>query len=356
MRRPRRRSPWARGTSERGPSERRNCRRRAHRHSASLLSRDSLERHQVWWYLAAVPTGAALGLLLPEAADHLGAAVWPVLAVLLFATFAQISARDIPRALRDRRFLAAALLANFVLVPLLVAALVRVVPQDGPLVLGLLLVLLVPCTDWFLTFTHLGGGDAARASALTPLTLGLQLLLLPVYLSLFAASDVSGVFGLAALAPALWVLGLPLTAALAAEAASARVPALGRLREGSGILPVPLLALVLLLVAASHITQVSRSLSVLPWVLLVSLLYLAGALAIAVLVARAMRLPTAQGRTLAFSLSTRNSFIVLPFALSLPAGWEVTAAVIVTQSLIELCAMIACVRIVPRTLFRELSA
>ncbi|WP_084500172.1 hypothetical protein [Brevibacterium album] len=355
MRRPRRRSPWARGTSERGASDHRDRRHSAPHHSASFLSRDSLERHQVWWYLIAVPTGAALGLMLPGPASRLGDAVWPVLAVLLFATFAQVSVRDIPRALRDRRFLTAALLANFALVPLLVAGLVRVVPQDEPLVLGLLLVLLVPCTDWFLTFTHLGGGDAARASALTPLTLGLQLLLLPVYLSLFTGFDMSGVFGPAALAPALWVLGLPLAAALAAEAASPRLPSLGRLREGSGVLPVPLLALVLLIVAASHITQVSRSLAVLPWVLLVSLLYLAGALAIAVLVARAMRLPTAQGRTLAFSLSTRNSFIVLPFALSLPAGWEVTAAVIVTQSLLELCAMIACVRIVPRTLFRELS-
>lgn len=351
MRCPRRRSPRSRsapGPGDPGPDRTILPRGALPR---GTLSREALERHQVWWYLTAVLIGAALGLLLPEASAHLDLAVWPVLGLLLFATFAQISMRDIPRALRDRRFLASALVANFVLVPLLVTGIVRLVPQEDPLVLGLLLVLLVPCTDWFLTFTHLGGGDTARASALTPLTLCLQLLLLPLYIRLF--TGLGGVFTPESLAPALGVLGLPLLAAVIAEAAAPRAPFLQRARSGSGILPVPLLALVLLLVSASHITQAARSATVLPWVLLAALLYLAGALLIAVLVSRTVRLPVEQGRTLAFSLGTRNSFIVLPFALSLPAGWEVTAAVTVTQSLIELLGMIACVRLIPRVLFRE---
>ena len=45
----------------------------------------------------------------------------------------------------------------------------------------MLLVLLVPCTDWFITFTRLGGGDTLRAITVTPLNLLVQLLLLPVY-------------------------------------------------------------------------------------------------------------------------------------------------------------------------------
>lgn len=59
------------------------------------------------------------------------------------------------------------------------------------------------------------------------------------------------------------------------------------------------------------------------------------------------RFPAEQGRTLAFSLGSRNSFIVLPFALSLPAEWK--AAAIVMQSLVELFGMIFYLWFVPRT-------
>lgn len=65
-----------------------------------------------------------------------------------------------------------------------------------------------------------------------------------------------------------------------------------------------------------------------------------------------MALPADQGRTVAFSLGTRNSFVVLPFALSMPAGWEVSAVVIVVQSLVELFGMLFYLWWVPRLLFR----
>ena len=64
-------------------------------------------------------------------------------------------------------------------------------------------------------------------------------------------------------------------------------------------------------------------------------------------VARRFGLATAEQRTAIFSAGTRNSFVVLPLALALPAGWELAAAVIVLQSLVELGAMIAYLRCVP---------
>jgi ACR3 family arsenite transporter len=59
------------------------------------------------------------------------------------------------------------------------------------------------------------------------------------------------------------------------------------------------------------------------------------------------------GRTLAFSLGTRNSFVVLPFALALPAGWETTVVVIVFQSLVELFGMVFYLWWLPRHLFKQ---
>ena len=66
-----------------------------------------------------------------------------------------------------------------------------------------------------------------------------------------------------------------------------------------------------------------------------------------------MWLSPVQGRTLAFSMGTRNSFIVLPFALSLPAGWEIAAIVVVIQSLTELFGKVFCLWFVPNVLLKD---
>jgi hypothetical protein len=50
---------------------------------------------------------------------------------------------------------------------------------------------------------------------------------------------------------------------------------------------------------------------------------------------------------------TRNSFVVLPFALALPEAWEAAIVVIVLQSLVELWGMVAYLWAVPRILPRD---
>ena len=107
----------------------------------------NLERHQAWIYLAAILSGLVLGALAPSIAGVFEALLWPVLGLMLFATFAQMSLAHLPRAARDRRFIGAMLIGNFVLVPLLVWALIAFLPDDPALRLGVLVVLLVPCTD-----------------------------------------------------------------------------------------------------------------------------------------------------------------------------------------------------------------
>jgi len=64
--------------------------------------------------------------------------------------------------------------------PAVVWALLFLVPDDNALKLGVLLMLLVPCTDWFISFTHLGHGNGARAIAATPILLVFQIVMLPV--------------------------------------------------------------------------------------------------------------------------------------------------------------------------------
>jgi len=54
-----------------------------------VLTRLQLGRGQILVYLAAIALGAALGWNLPVAAPVLEKLLWPVLAALLYVTFAQ---------------------------------------------------------------------------------------------------------------------------------------------------------------------------------------------------------------------------------------------------------------------------
>lgn len=317
------------------------------------MTRATLERQQVWCYLGAIVVGLIVGTVLPGAGHVFEVLLWPVLSLLLYVTFIQVPLTSIAAAFKDTRFLLAALIGNFAILPLLVWALVQFLPADEAIRLGLLLVLLVPCTDWFITFTQLAKGDTARATAVTPLNLVLQLLLLPLYLWLMTDGAFTAVFTPADIWPALLVVLVPLAAAGLSELWFRRQPARERVRERLGWGPVPLLALVVFMIAAAHVGAAREAIDVLPVVIAAALAFLAAALVVAKLIGLAFKFPAAQGRTLAFSFGTRNSFVVLPFALSLPAGWEIAAIVIVMQSLVELLGMVFYLWFIPRILFPD---
>lgn len=317
------------------------------------MNRDVLERHQVWVYLVAVSLGVLVGTVAPGSAAAFELVLWPVLALLLLVTFVQVPLVSIAGAFKDFRFLAAALLGNFLILPLVVWGLVQFAPSDFAIRLGLLLVLLVPCTDWFITFTQLGRGDPARATAVTPLNLVLQLVLLPIYLWLMTDPVISTPFTPMNVWPALLVVLVPLAVATASEIWLKKRAEHERVRERLAWGPVPLLSLVVFMVAAANIGALRNALVVVPTVVSIALAFLVISAVVAKLMSAAFRLPITQGRTLAFSFGTRNSFVVLPVALALPAGWEIVSVVVVLQSLVELLSMIVYVRFVPRVLFPE---
>lgn len=315
------------------------------------LDREKLERHQVWIYLVAIALGLTLGSSAPGVTPVFEALLWPGLALLLYATFTQVPLAKLPAAFRDARFMSAVMVGNFALLPLLVWALSFLVPDVPAIRLGLLLVLLVPCTDWFIAFTHQAGGDTRRAIAITPAVLLAQIALLPVYLRLFLGEDFTQVMSAERMATVFAVvLILPLVLAYLTERWVARRPARMTLTARLGWFPVPLLALVLFLVAGSQVEAVADALPLLKNLLAAFLAFLAGAVVLGVALSRLLGLPTAQARTLLFSFATRNSFVVLPLALALPAGWEAAAVVVVFQSLVELLGVLALLWLVPAVL------
>lgn len=316
------------------------------------MERLTLERHQVWIYLSAIVSGLLVGSAWPGVRPAFESLLWPALMLLLYVTFLPIPLLHMRESCSDLRFVAAVVTGNFIILPIVTWGLVQWLPPDPALRLGVMLVLLVPCTDWFITFSQLGGGDVARAIAVTPINLFAQLVLLPFYLWLMLRTELSATLEFADVWPALAVVLVPLVAAALSERWFETHEGRARLRDSLARLPVPLLALVVFLIAGAQVTAVRGAFdefgAVMP--------LFAAFLILSSLIAKAlgwwMALPAAQGRTLAFSLGTRNSFLVLPLALSLPAGWEVTSVVIVLQSLVELFGMVVYIWFVPHLLFK----
>lgn len=316
----------------------------------------SLEKWQVAFYLLAVFAGLAFGQMAPEAAAVFSPLVWLLLALLLYTTFLQTPLTDIGHAFGGRRFMLYAVVGNFLFIPVLVVGLAALAPVDPAIRLGIVLVLLVPCTDWFVSFSRLGGGDASRALAFTPVSLLLQMLLLPLYLSVYVLAFTGLEFAAPMLRKELMlvfvlIIVLPLCVAVATQMMNVRWRAARQLIDTSAWAPVPLLALVVFVIVASQVNTVLASMGELARVALIFLVFAVLAALLARVMAGGGRLPASEGRVLAFSFSTRNSFVVLPLALALPAGFELTATVIVLQSLVELLLMIFYLWWIPRRLF-----
>ena len=315
-------------------------------------------------YLGALAAGGAVGLAFPAVADPAGAAINPVLGLLLYATFLSVPFARLGQALRDARVLATVLAVNVVLAPPVAWAVTRLVAHDDALLVGALFVLLTPCVDYVIVFTGLAGGARDRLLAAAPLLLVVQMLALPLYLRLFVGAQFAAAVDLTPFVEAFVVLiALPLVAAGLTQVAAART-AWGRaLRDAALVAMVPLMMATLAVVVASQVAGVGARLATLGALVPVYVLFAAIMLAVgtgAGLVAgpargragrgggRTSRLDVPARRAIVFSGVTRNSLVVLPLVLALPPDYALAPLAVVTQTLVELVLMVLMVRLVPR--------
>jgi len=215
-----------------------------------------------------------------------------------------------------------------------------------------LLVLLTPCVDYVIVFTGLAGGARDKLLAATPLLMLLQIVLLPGYLWLFAGPGAVALIEVGPFAEAfLLLIVLPLAAAAAVQfgrrgrrtARTAR--AIETLMQA---LMVPLMMVTLAVVVGSQIAAVGAQAAALLAVIPLYVAFLAIMVGVGLLAARLVRLDVPASRALVFCGATRNSLVVLPLALALPAPLGLAPLAVVTQTLVELVGMVILVRLVPR--------
>ncbi|MDS1269093.1 arsenic resistance protein [Lipingzhangella sp. LS1_29] len=298
-----------------------------------------VERFQSLLVAAAAAVGLAAGLVWPTAqgAQHV---VLPILLVMLTAVFVQLEAGHIREVRQARSLVAASLLLNFALTPLLAWSLGVGMLADHPdLRIGLLLLLVTPCTDWYLVFTALARGHTAIAAALLPLNLGLQLVLLPLYV-LLLGGEAAMVDGATLLRSVLLVLVLPLAVALVlrwlacrwgGDAWRAQVlsPAAGRV-----VIPLLCLAVLAMFAGQAHVVAVHAT-EILLLLVPLAVFFVAAPLA-ASATAASLRLPADHRATLTMTVTARNSPVALAIAVSAFPDRPLIAVALVVGPLVEL--------------------
>jgi ACR3 family arsenite efflux pump ArsB len=315
-----------------------------------------LHKHQVSVYVVAVILAIGVGVGRPESATFVERLINPVLAVLLYVTFLEIPFVRLRRAFTNGRFLAAALGMNFLVVPVVVWGLTRFLPPEPVILVGVFMVLLTPCIDYVITFAELAGGNSEQITATTPALMLVQLLLLPVYLWLFMGTEVAEVIQAGPFIEAfLLIIALPLTLAWLTELWAERSPVGQSWQETMGWLPVPMMGVTLFVVIASQLPRVQDSIGQITVVVPVYVAFLVIMPLLGRVVAGVFQMDVGASRALVFTSVTRNSLVVLPLALALPAGYELAPAVVVTQTLVELSGMVALTRVVPAWLVPDTS-
>jgi len=297
-------------------------------------------------FLAAILTGGLLDTVLPVAAEKISGATDPLILVLVAALFFTLRLDGAGALRRAPRTVALAVGINFLVIPLIALAVTALLP-DQALRLGVLIYCLAPCTDWFLGFTRLSGGDTATGAALIPVQLTLQLLLYPLWLALFAGEHATEVLAVAGPTLSTWfvlpaALGLGLRLALRLA-----LPATRRARivtAADHAVPI-LIALVIVAVFSGNVRTILASPGRFAWVLAAVFLFFVLAFLLGEGVARLAGLPAPEHALLTMTTSARNAPLMLALTTVALPDEPIVHAAIVLGMLIEFPHLTAITRL-----------
>jgi arsenite transporter len=266
--------------------------------------------------------------------------VVPSLMALLALTFTGTHPAAFAAQVRPHRRVALTSLGlNFVWAPLAAGALGALfLAGNIDLRIGLVMLLVTPCTDWYLVFTATARGNVALGAALLPVNLVLQLALLPVFVVTLtgAAADIP-LRDL--LVSVVLVLGFPTAVAVLARTAARQARAsrqldrlLGRL-EPAGL---ALLGIAIAAIFAAHAQLVVDEPDALLRLLIPLLAFFVATYLLATATARAAGFAHRERATLTMTTMARNSPVALAIATAAFPDRPLIAVALVIGPLIEL--------------------
>lgn len=307
-----------------------------------------LDRIQPILLLSAIVVGLALAKVAPTLAAKLTPLVTAGVFLVIYFIMLGVSTRGIMRAFTRWKPASLAIGINFLITPLIAWALGYLFLQNDPDIwVGLILYLVTPCIGWYLVFTELAKGDVELGVSLLFWNVVLQIVLLPVYMTLLAGTVVHIeitdmlrsvitflVLPLALAAATRWLLG---RFAISVEVATKKV--------GLTYLKAITLMIVIVAMFASQGAVLFENPSVVLKMILPGVAFFVIALLMAIVAARLFRLSYPEFALLAFTITARNSEASLAIAVTAFASPLVALTVVIGPS-IELPLLILFLRIV----------
>lgn len=111
------------------------------------------------------------------------------LCLMLYGLFLEVPLNDLKDSFKNIKFTSTSLIINFIWTPLFGYFIGSLFLKGNvDVLIGFFMLILTPCTDWYLVFTKLAKGDLTLSLSILPINLILQIILLPVYLILFFSS------------------------------------------------------------------------------------------------------------------------------------------------------------------------
>ncbi|MGX5789963.1 arsenic resistance protein [Staphylococcus equorum] len=313
--------------------------------------KSKIEHYQIYIYFVALVLGILAGLTSQIFSVFLESVISIFIGILMFSMFSQIPFFNIRQNLFNTKYIIALILSNFIIIPIFVFALIQLFEvSSAPILIGLYLVLLTPCIDYVIVFTALGKGNAQYMLISTPILFVLQIILLPVYFTIFLNNEILSIIDIAPFINAFFTfIIIPLMLALLLQLLSKKSNSMNRVLNLTTWLPELFMSLVLFSVVGSQINKITNDLNIVLTVVPIYICFMIIAPIIGLLCGKLFRLDIPNLRTLAFSTSTRNALVVLPLALSLPNHWvTITTTVIITQTLTELIGELIYIKVISK--------
>ena len=118
--------------------------------------------------------------------------ITPFLSLMLFGLFLEIPLEKLKNSFKNVKFSLTSLIINFIWTPLFGYFLGSLFLNGNlDVIIGFFMLILTPCTDWYLVFTKIAKGDLTLSLSILPINLILQIILLPIYLILFFSNATS---------------------------------------------------------------------------------------------------------------------------------------------------------------------
>lgn len=137
-------------------------------------------------------TAIIMGLIfsnMQTIAQNTGNLINIFLCLMLFGLFLEVPLNELKDSFKNTKFTATSLIVNFIWTPLFGYFLGSLFLKGNvDVMIVFFMLILTPCTDWYLVFTKLAKGDLTLSLSILPINLVLQIILLPIYLVIFFSS------------------------------------------------------------------------------------------------------------------------------------------------------------------------